>query len=53
MRPNIPQVQTRCILLKNMFDPAEYVSFYKEVDVILRSSLALQGNGTRLGQGPR
>jgi len=23
MRPNIPQVQTRSILLKNMFDPAE------------------------------
>jgi len=23
MRPNIPQVQTKCVLLKNMFDPAE------------------------------
>lgn len=23
MRPNIPEVQTRSVLLKNMFDPAE------------------------------
>jgi len=44
-------MQSRSILLKNMFDPEEQVNSSVYIARVLTGSI--QRNGTRLGQGPR
>jgi hypothetical protein len=48
---NIQAMESRCILLKNMFNPEEYAAL--PYVIISLNLIVLQGDGRRLGQGTR